>query len=321
MPKKAFVTGISGFTGSHMSELLLAKGFTVAGIAQSSRRLINIKHLKNKLSFFECKLSNEKKLKKIIENFSPNYVFHFASPIIRSQSMNINSLKINLQTDLFETMNLLDIISALKNKPVVLITGSNAEYQISNKNPITEDCLLYPQSSYGLSKLTQEFASFNFAKSHSLPLVYTRTFHLIGPRQTPDFVVSDFARQIAQIELGQRKPQLFIGNSLVKRDFTDVRDAVRAYWLAISKGKSYQIFNICSGKSVSIKKIIKLLQTYSKSKIKIIKQKIRFRNGDPLEIVGNNKKIRNLGWQPRYSIEESLKDTLNYWRNLLNTSR
>lgn len=342
MSKKIFITGITGFTGSHMAEFLAKKKLLVGGIARSKKRIKNIENMtssppsdggssvfscpvkwrgakiKGKVKFWVCDL-NSIKLKKILTDFSPNFIFHFASSIIRTPAMDSEVLQKNLQTDLFGTLNLLKIASLLPKKPKILVTGSNAEYQIINSKPLKEDSHLYPSTPYGLSKLIQEVAAFSSAKNNNLPLVYTRTFHLIGPKQEPTFVVSDFAKQIAKIELSLQKPQLCIGNTAIKRDFTDVRDAVKAYWLIATKGKVYEVYNVCSQKTYSISQIINFFLSQTKRGIRVIQQKTRLRKGEPREIIGSNKKIKKLGWKSKISLQRSLLDTLNYWRKFLKT--
>lgn len=316
MPKKAFITGVTGFTGSHMAEFLIRKGLYVGGIAKSEKRLRNIKDFKNQLRFWACDLSQIKKLKKILSDFSPDFVFHFASPIIRTQKMDIEVLQKNLETDLFGTLNLLKAIKSLSKYPKILISGSAAEYAILDNKPIKENQKLLPKTPYGLSKLIQELASFSFAKNNKLPLLYSRTFHLIGPKQEPIFVVSDFAKQVAEIKLGLKNPILKTGNLQVKRDFTDVRDAVRAYWLIATKAKNYEIFNLCSQKSYSIKQIVQFLLSLTTKKIKVSQQKERLRKEEPKQIIGCNQKLCKLGWQPKITLKKTLSDTLHYWKIL-----
>lgn len=320
MPKKAFITGISGFTGFHMTEFLMERDIIVGGIDRHNGKLANLNNLKKKLEHWFCDLSQKQKLKKILIKFLPDYVFHFASPLIRTSEFNKRNLEKNLEIDLSATLEFLKILTLMPKKPKVLITGTNAEYQIGNK-PLKENFPLYPQTPYGLSKLAQEIASLTFAKSNYLPLFYTRTFHLVGPCQKPTFVISDFAKQIARIEKGFGKPVLFTGNQSIKRDFTDVRDAITAYWLIVNQGKSYFPYNVCSQETHSIEEVINFLLSQIKVKVKIIEDQRRFRLEDPLKIIGNNQTLRDLGWKKQYSFRKSLLDTLNYWRTFLKTSK
>ncbi len=307
MPRKAFITGINGFTGSHMAELLINNGLIVGGLVKNDDNLINISHIQSKIRKFTYDLSSPvpESLIRIFAVFSPDYVFHFASPILRDQKIDPINLSENLKVDFYGTLNLLRIISRQSKKLKVLITGTNAVYQPNSGRPLQEADRVNPLTSYGLSKFIQETSSLAFCRKNNLPLIVTRTFHLLGPRQKPTFVVSDFAKQIAAIEMGLKKPILNIGNAMVSRDFTDVRDAVRAYWLLMTQGKVFDVYNICSQKTKSIKEIINFYLSRTKVKIKINQQQIRTRKDEPDRILGNNHKIKKLGWQPEIFFKQS----------------
>jgi len=302
---KAFITGIAGFTGKHLKELLESQGVKVTGI-----------DLKKVKGGYQGDLSNKSKLEKILNKEKPDYIFHLASPIIRSQELIDKSLQKNLAVDLFSSVNLLQTAAQLKKKPKILITGTAAVYKAGDKKPFKEIARLEPQNSYGLSKLTQELVCLQLAKSYKLKLVCTRAFLLIGPGQRPGWVITDLGRKTAEIERGKIRPVLVIGNLNIKRDFLDVRDGVKAYWLLIRKGKAGEVYNVCSGKAKSIKQVVNGFKQLSKKQFKI-KQKNQWRKNDPNTIVGDNQKLRGLGWQPKISFKTSLQDTLDYWRKEL----
>ena len=302
---KAFITGISGFTGKHLVELLKSKRVEVTGIDNNS-----------KTRYIRCDLTDKKKLTGVILEEKPDYIFHLASPILRSDKLINESLQKNLVVDLFGSVNLIQAVTRLKKSPQILITGSNAEYKMVKNRPIKETDRLEAMTTYGLSKLTQEIVCRQLAKSYGLRLVYTRTFHLVGPGQKPGFVVTDFCKKVAEIEVNKSKAGLSVGNLQIKRDFTDVRDTVRAYWLLMQQGKPGEVYNVCSGKSYSIKQVVDWLIKNSRKKVTVKQKKHRFRKNDPQEIVGDNKKLKKItGWKPEISWEKSLKDTLDYWRS------
>lgn len=289
MSMKALITGANGFSGRHLSNYLKTKKVKVFGFRGD---------LKNKDNVFTE-----------VKRTQPDCIFHLASPVLRSDKLLDKSLADNLEVDLFGTVYLIQAAADLFKKPKLLITGSNAEYAPSNK-PLQEIDPLKPLTGYGLSKLTQEIISLKLCKSYGIPLIMTRTFHLIGPGQKPGFVVTDIAKTIA---FGSRR--ITLGNSKVRRDFTDVRDAVRAYWKLIKQGKAGEVYNVCSGKTVSIGNIAAKLIKLSGRKI-IIKQRSAWRKNDPDIICGNRTKITRLaGWLPKIGLDQSLKDTLNYWQN------
>ncbi|HKZ35465.1 MAG TPA: GDP-mannose 4,6-dehydratase [Patescibacteria group bacterium] len=302
---KALITGIGGFSGRHLTVLLEKENVTVTGIDRS----------KNK--YHQADLTDKKQLQAVLTEEKPDFIFHLASPLIRSDQLIDQSLVDNLKVDLFGTVNLIEAAASLKTKPRILITGTNAQYKTSQK-PISEDYQLKPLTGYGLSKLTQELIGKTLADSYGLEIITTRTFHLIGPGQSPGFVVTDFCRQIAMMEVGKAEAELKVGNPDIRRDFTDVRDAVSAYWLLMQNGKNGETYNVCSGQGYSLKEIIEKLKSLSKIDFEVISLDNRLRQNDPDSITGDNQKLKSLGWQPQYSLDSSLKDTLDYWRSQTN---
>lgn len=295
---KSFITGISGFTGKHLARLLKKEKILVTGIDV------------NKGEYYQADLTDKKRLTEILTKEQPGFIFHLASPVIRSNQMVDEALVKNLKVDLFGTVNLIEAAAALKQKPRLLITGTAAEYDINIKGPRKETDRLKPNSSYGLSKMTQELVSRKLAESYGLELIYTRSFLLIGPGQKPGFVINDWCKQLAQ-----DKKTLVTGNLRIKRDFTDVRDGARAYLVLMKKGKPGKIYNVCSGKSRELKEVIKALKQVVKTDFSVDEDKNRFKNNDPLELFGDNAKLKALGWRPKISLEESLRDIIDYWLN------
>lgn len=288
MPMKAFITGANGFTGRHLAKLLRSQRITVSGFQGD---------LKNKASVFTA-----------VSRAKPDWIFHLASPILRSDRLIDDNLVNNLEVDLFGTVYLIEAAAALAKKPKILITNTAAVYAPSPR-PISESFPLRPLTSYGLSKLTQEVVSRKLCQSYGLPLIITRTFLLIGPGQKSGFVVTDLAKTIAS---GAKT--ITLGNPHVRRDFTDVRDACRAYYLLMRKGKPGEVYNVCSGTTVSIGTIARRLIRLSGRKI-VIKKKSSWRRNDPPVVYGDHSKLtRASAWQPQIPLDQSLKDTLNYWR-------
>ena len=294
---KALITGISGFTGKHLAGLLKAEKVQVTGIDV------------HKGEYYQADLGDKKRLAEILTKEQPDFIFHLASPVLRSNQMVDEALVKNLKVDLFGTVNLIETAAKLKQKPRLLITGTAAEYDVAINRARKETDALKPNSSYGLSKMTQELVSRKLAESYGLELIYTRSFLLIGPGQKPGFVINDWCRQLAQ-----DKKTLVTGNLSIRRDFTDVRDGVRAYLMLMKKGKPGEIYNVCSGKSRELKEVIKLLKQVVKTDFIVDEDKNRFNNNDPLELFGDNAKLKALGWRPEISLQESLRDTLEYWR-------
>jgi GDP-4-dehydro-6-deoxy-D-mannose reductase len=285
---KAFITGSRGFSGRHLVALLKKHSIQTFG--------------------FTDDLRDRQAVNDSLKKINPDWIFHLASPIIRSDRLLDETLVANLEVDLFGTIYLIQAAANLKKKPKILITGSNAEYAAKNQL-LRETDKLMPLTGYGLSKLTQEMVSLQLASSYGLDLIMTRTFHLVGPGQRPGFVVTDLAKAITQ---GETK--ITLGNPAIQRDFTDVRDAVRAYYLLMKQGKRDETYNVCSGKTVSVGEIADRLIKISGKNIKL-KSKTLWRKNDPKTIGGDHTKLtKATGWQPQISLDQSLKETLNYWR-------
>lgn len=284
---KAFITGISGFSGRYLQLYLKSRRVSVFGLTGNLRD-------KNNVS-------------KQLQAAKPDWIFHLASPVLRSDALIDEVLIKNLEVDLFGTVNLIEAAATLKKKPKLLITNTAAIYAPSAK-PIKETDELKPQTSYGLSKLTQELVSRQLCAAYKLPLIMTRTFLLIGPGQKTGFVATDIAKMIAS---GAKT--ITLGNLNIKRDFTDVRDAVSAYYLLMQKGKPGEVYNVCSQAIISINDICQRLITLSGRQISL-KTKTNWRLNDPAIVCGNNAQLTRLGWQPKITLDQSLKDTLNYWK-------
>jgi len=302
---KAFITGIAGFTGKHLRELLESEGIQVTGI-----------DLKKVKGGYQGDLSNKSKLEKILNKEKPDYIFHLASPILRSDKLIDKTLSKNLKVDLFGTVNLFKAISNLRKKPRVLIAGTAAVYKENQGKPFKETDQVEPRTAYGLSKLTQEMVGLQLAKSYGIPLIVSRSILLIGAYQAEGFVVNDLIKKVVEIEMEKTRAILAVGNLNIKRDFTDVRDGVKAYLKLVQKGKPGEIYNVCNNKAVAIKEVVRWLEKNSKAKFRV-KLKENWRKNDLKIIQGDNRKLVKLGWKPEYNLEDSFKTILDYWRKVI----
>jgi len=210
------------------------------------------------------------------------------------------------------------VVRELKLNPVIVIACSSEEYGLIFKNelPVKETNPLRPLSPYAVSKIAQEKLALQYHYSYGLKTVLTRFFNTEGPRRGQEFVTSNFAKQIAEIEKGKREPIIYVGNLETKRDFNDVRDMVRAYWLASEKCKFGEPYNVCSGKARSIRSVLNLLLGLSKVKnIKVKQDPERLRPSDVPILQGDSSKFRKqTGWKPKIPFEKTMEDLLNYWR-------
>ncbi|MFH1561224.1 MAG: GDP-mannose 4,6-dehydratase [Patescibacteria group bacterium] len=313
--KRALITGITGFAGSHLAELLLKKKIKVYGTCRWRSRTENIEDFKNKLNLIEGDLLDLKSLQKIMMDVKPDYVFHLAAQSFVPASW--ASPAATLETNVVGSVNLFEAIRSVKIDPLVQIACSSEEYGLVHPNevPIKEDNPLRPLSPYAVSKVSLDFLGYQYHQSYGLKIVRTRGFNHTGPRRGEVFVCSAFAKQVAEIEKGKQKPILSVGNLKAIRDFTDVRDMVQAYWLAATKGKPGEVYNICSGKGVEIQTVLDKLLKMSKTKITVKQDPDRMRPSDVPILLGDCSKFkRQTGWKPKIGFDQTLKDVLDYWR-------
>ncbi|MGH7203397.1 MAG: GDP-mannose 4,6-dehydratase, partial [Candidatus Levyibacteriota bacterium] len=184
--------------------------------------------------------------------------------------------------------------------------------------PVDENTPHRPANPYAVSKIAQDYLGFQYNLSYKLPIIRVRPFNHVGPGQAPTFVVSDFAKQIAEIEKGNREPVMRVGNLDAKRDFTDVRDMVRLYSLLIEKGEPGEVYNAGNGVSHSVQEVLDLLQSFSKMKITVQHDPAKMRPSDVPDIMCDRTKVtKATGWKPQISFETTIKDTLDYWRGIV----
>jgi GDP-4-dehydro-6-deoxy-D-mannose reductase len=215
-------------------------------------------------------------------------------------------------------LNILEGVVRVNPDCRVLVVGSSEEYGlIAPENlPVDEDTPLRPMNAYGLSKVAQDLLGLQYAHTHGLHVVRVRPFNHIGPRQRVGFVASDFASQIAAAELGQQRPTMSVGNLSARRDFSDVRDVIRAYVLLVTHGEPGQVYNVGSGQSHAIQEVLDTLLAMSHTTIEMQQDPERMRPSDVPEVVCNANRLREqTGWQAEIPFEQSLQDVLAYWRD------
>ncbi len=315
--QKALITGIAGFAGSHLAEYLLSKNFEVFGFYHPSHDSRNLKHIEGKLKLYPINILDKKKVESAIKEISPGFIFHLAASSSPSQSFKEPAK--TLENNIFSQINLLDAVVKFSKESRVLIIGSAEEYGAIDKKdlPLNENSPLKPTSPYAVSKIAQDFLAYQYFLHSNLHVVRVRPFNHIGPRQSSAFVVPAFAGQIAQIEL-KGEGVIKVGNLNSYRDFTDVRDMVKAYLLALLKGEEGEVYNIGSGKIVKIAEILKILLSFSKAKIKVEVDKTRFAPVEIKAISCDFSKFRQAtGWQPKIPLRTTLFDTINYERSKL----
>jgi GDP-4-dehydro-6-deoxy-D-mannose reductase len=314
---RVLITGITGFAGSHLAEYLLAEQpeVEVHGTYRWRSRMENIRGVVDRIHLHETDLRDGAAVHTVLARVRPETIFHLAAqsfvPSSWTAPAETLSTNINGQVHLFEAIRVLQL------DPVVQIACSSEEYGLVHKDevPITEDNPLRPLSPYAVSKVAQDLLGYQYFQSYGLKVVRTRGFNHTGPRRGEVFVSSNFARQLAEIEAGVREPVIHVGNLDAVRDFTDVRDMVRAYWLAATRGKPGEAYNIASGRGITIRELLDTLVGLSSSQPEVRVDPTRLRPSDVETLLGDASKFRaDTGWEPRIPLQQTLADLLDYWR-------
>jgi len=222
-----------------------------------------------------------------------------------------------LQNNAVAQLNVLSALADSGASPRVLVVASADEYgRVRPQDlPVDEDTPLRPVNPYAVSKVTQDFLGLQYHLSHGLPVIRVRPFNHAGPRQETGFVVSDFASQIASIERGHHPPVLSVGDLSAERDFSDVRDVVRAYHLALTKGEPGAVYNVGASRSIAVRQLLQNLLELSDSRIEVTEDPARMRPSDVPRIVSDCTRLcEATGWRPRWALDQTLADALDYWR-------
>jgi GDP-4-dehydro-6-deoxy-D-mannose reductase len=317
MKTRVLITGVTGFVGSHMLEYLLRRGdCEIYGLRRWQDRMDNIEHLEDKFITVEGDITDGVSMRRIMNDIQPDKIFHLAA-----QSFVPTSWKApeeTLITNIIGTLKIFEAVRSARINPDIQIACSSEEYGsvYPNEIPVKENNSLRPLSPYAVSKVACDVLGYQYHKSYNLRIIRTRAFNHEGPRRGEVFVTSNFAKQIAEIEKGKQKPVIYVGNLSAQRDWSDVRDIVRAYWLVLEKGKPGEVYNIASGKSRTVEEMLNILLSFSKVKIEIKQDPSRMRPSDVQILKGDCSKFKKItGWKPEFSLEQTLKDSLNYWRS------
>jgi len=314
---KVLVTGITGFAGSHLVDYILAqkKGVEIIGIHRWRSRTENVEHFLDKVRMVECDLRDASSVRDVMEEIKPDWIFHLAAQSFVPTSWTAPTE--SLTTNIIGQLNIFEAVKKLHIMPRIQIACSSEEYGMvyENELPIRETNPLRPLSPYAVSKVGQDMLGYQYYMSYKLPVLRTRGFNHEGPRRGPVFVCSDFAKQISDIEKGLRAPVIRVGNLEARRDFSDVRDVVRAYWLACEKAQPGEVYNICSGRAWTIREMLDMLLSMTKVKVKIEQDPARMRPSDVPVLLGDASRFRKqTGWEPEIPFEQTLRDLLEYWR-------
>lgn len=319
MMKKILITGASGFTGGYLSEYLFSQNkFEIFGTYHSEKSLLT-SPVKEKISFKKIDLTDQQNVLSLLHDIKPDYIFHLAAASSPSESF--KDPVATFHTNVTSQINILQALkrnNLLRSRVLIISSCEVYGYVKPEELPVNEMTQLRPATPYAVSKITQDFLGLQYYLAYKLQCIRVRPFNHIGPRQSSKFVVSDFSKQIAQIEKGKKEPVMYVGNLEAKRDFTDVRDVVKAYFMLMEKGKSGEVYNIGSGKSYNAGEILDILLENSSRKITIKVDPQKIRPSDMPNIICDNKKLIDLtGWKPEIPLKQTLGDTLDYWRSIV----
>lgn len=308
---KALIIGGGGFVGPYLVEHLAKDLGCEVTVTKTEREV---------LSFSDATIENldildVEQIVSLLQKIRPDYIFHLAAQ--SSVSVSWKNPGLTIDVNIKGSVNVLDAVRKLDYKPRVLLIGSGEEYGHIREGecPIVEDNALRPGNIYAATKSCQNMIGRIYSEAYDMDVMMVRAFNHIGPNQTPLFVVADFCKQVAEIEKGLREPVMYVGNLSAKRDFTDVRDVVKAYGLLVQKGQKGETYNVGRGNAISIRELLDKILALSTKSIEVKVDTEKLRPVDVPIIEPDVTKINEAtGWMPEISLDTTLKETLEYWR-------
>lgn len=307
----ALVTGAAGFAGRHLiRELEREHGWSVIGLSRHAEQL------SDRTRSIACDLLDKALVRRVLERHRPDAIYHLAAQSYVPKA--VADPGPTLTNNIIGHVNLLEGCLAAGLRPRILVVSSSEIYGPPEAGdlPVREDHALKPVNPYAVSKATQDLLGYQYFVSAELDIVRARPFNHCGPGQSDRFVVSGFARQIAEAERGRVEPTILVGNLDVQRDFLDVRDVVRAYRMLVNDGVGGVAYNIASGVPRRIGSLLEQLVALARIDLDVRADRARARASDLPLVYGDAGRLRETtGWEPEIAIEASLEDTLNYWRN------
>ena len=319
---RALVTGITGFVGGHLAEHLLGHGDAVVGLSASGRWPADLGHLTNQVRLEPCNLAtvSPEAMTDLVARKQPEVIYHLAAQA--NPQASVADPRGTWALNLGGTLTLLEAVKASGLKPRIVLVGSGVCYGNPPPElmPVTESCPLRPNNPYSASKGAADLLGVQHFLAHGTDVVMVRPFNHAGPRQDPKYVLGGLARQVAEVEAGQ-KPRVEVGNLDIVRDFADVRDVVRGYHLLSTRGEAGEIYNLGSGTGTRLADALETLRGLARTPIEVYVDPARVRPVDQPLLVADASKLRAAtGWEPRFSIDQTLADMLDGWRQVLGTA-
>ncbi|MGB2853542.1 MAG: GDP-mannose 4,6-dehydratase [Dehalococcoidia bacterium] len=335
---RVLITGVTGMAGSHLAEYLLnIEGLEIYGTYRWRSRVDNLDDLRkagkvniitggfesmlhertdsSKLNLIEADITDSFSMKWVIGAVKPERIFHLAAQSYVHASWGAPAE--TLHTNIVGEVNLLEAVRSAGIDPIIHIAGSSEEYGLvlPHELPVKETNPLRPLSPYGVSKATQEMIAYQYFMSYGLKTVITRAFNHEGPRRGEVFVTSNLAKQIVEVEKGLKPPVLYVGDLSSVRDWSDVRDVIKAYWLVTEMGTPGEVYNIGSGVGREVREMLDMLLGMSNVDIEVEVDHARLRPSDVKVLICDTTRFRKLtGWKPQIPFDKTLRDLLDYWR-------
>ena len=308
--KKGLVIGAAGFVGDYLINEMHKNVMEIHATKLSHEKFEN-----PCAKIYDLDIMDKEAIIALLFEVRPDYIFHLAAQ--SSVGLAWKNPGLTVDVNIKGSLNVMDALRELFYKPRVLMIGSGEEYGHIQPNeiPIAEGNLLRPGNIYAATKACQNMIANIYSKAYDMELILVRAFNHIGPGQAPMFVVSDFCKQVAEIEKGLREPVMRVGNLAARRDFTDVRDVVRAYVKLVQLGQPGETYNVGSGNARMIQDILELIISKSSAKIKVEIDPNKLRPVDVPIIEADISKLNALtGWKPSIPLEQTIQETLDYWR-------
>lgn len=309
--KKAFIIGGAGFVGHYLIDHIQKNCTWSVAVTKMPGQTME----KKDIDIYDLDIMNQQSISELLKEVRPDYIFHLAAQ--SSVGLSWKNPGLTVDVNVRGCLNVLDAIRELDYKPRILLIGSGEEYGHVREDevPIGEENVLRPGNIYAATKACQTMLGQIYARAYGMNIMMVRAFNHVGPEQAPIFVVSDFCKQVAEIEKGMREPVMKVGNLNARRDFSDVRDVMRSYVLLIEKGNPGEIYNVGSGKAISIQAVLDMILGLSDKDIRIEVDPARLRPVDvPIIEADIRKLVECTGWKAEIPLGQTIRETLDYWR-------
>ena len=309
--KKALIIGAAGFVGNYLIDHIQKNCKWSIVVTKMRQEKIE----KTGIEIRDLNILEPERIKELLEDVRPDYIFHLAAQ--SSVGLSWKNPGLTVDVNIKGSLNVLDAIRDLDYQPRVLLIGSGEEYGYVKPGevPIPEDNVLRPGNVYAATKACQNMLGKIYSQAYGMDVMMVRAFNHVGPSQAPLFVVADFCKQAAEIEKGLREPVIHVGNLSARRDFSDVRDVVRAYTLLMEHGAAGETYNVGSGKAIAIREILDIILAQAKVPIEVQVDQARLRPVDVPVIEADVSKLEACtGWKREIPLEQTIGETLEYWR-------